>query len=192
MVYSTIFQQYKQKIWFITLHILAGIAINLLLKNINALINMPFFFDSIATATVAALFGLLPGLLTGIGTNVIQEVFYGFTLTHYPWALCSASTAIIVAVFVRYSSFKTIKDAAIVSLLVTLSNSVLGALIATYIFSGITGVPLDYIVISFITSGQSTLLATFLARLPSNLIDKSISVFVAFYLYFLLRVKKNE
>jgi energy-coupling factor transport system substrate-specific component len=171
---------------------IVALALNLLLRELCLLLELPFFFDSIGTAVAAAVGGLLPGLITGILTNGLQEVFRGFTGEYYPWALCSASTAVIVWAFVRTKRFSTVKDAVYGSILVTVSNSLIGAIIAAYLYSGITGVPIDYIVSGLMLTGKSTFLSALLARIPSNLIDKTITVFIAFYVYRYLRTLRTE
>lgn len=174
--------------------ILSSLIVNLVLRQVCIWLELPFFFDSIGTAVAAAIGGLIPGIITGMLTNGIQEVFYGFTGEYYPWALCSVSTAVIVWIFVKRDKFDTKGNAIHASVLVTLSNSILGAIIAAYLYEGITGVPIDYLVSGLMLTGQSTFISALLARIPSNLIDKTLTVFIAFYLYNYLRknTPKNE
>ncbi len=173
----------KRPFWLLALSIVAAIILNFLFCHINALLNLPFFFDSIWTATVAALFGPIPGIIVGLFMNTFQELIYGFPLIHYPFGLCGATTGLIIGLMSLKNKFETLFHAVIASLLVTLSNSILGAIIATYMFGGITGVPIDYLVTGLLVTGQSILSATFWARIPANLIDKTIAVFIAFFIY---------
>ncbi len=159
------------------------VALNLLLRSANAALELPFFFDSIGTAVAAALYGLWPGMITGVATNGLLEVLNAFQMENFPWAVCSVATAIIVWTMVHTGRFHTVRHAVLGSIVVTLANSVLGALIATIIYDGITGVPLDYVVTALVSSGHRIASATFLARIPSNLIDKTIAVFAAYYAY---------
>ena len=65
----------------------------------------------------------------------------------------------------------------------TASNSLLGALIATYLYGGITGsAAVDYVVVGLLATGRTILSAAFLVRIPANLVDKGIAVFAAFFL----------
>ena len=125
----------------------------------------------------------IPGIIVGLFTNTFEELIYGFPLIHYPFGLCGATTGLIIGLMSLKNKFETLFHAVIASLLVTLSNSILGAIIATYMFGGITGVPIDYLVTGLLVTGQSILSATFWARIPANLIDKTIAVFIAFFIY---------
>ena len=173
----------KRPFWLIPLSIIAGIFLNLLFNYINDQLKIPFFFDSIWTAIVAALLGPMPGIIVGLFTNSVKEVLFGFPLVHYPFGLCGASTALIVGLMSKTNKFDTLFHVVIASILVTLSNSLLGAIIATYVFGGITGEGIDYLVTGLLISGRSLLSATFWARIPVNLIDKTIAVFIAFFIY---------
>lgn len=145
----------KRPLWLILLLIVAGIALNALLNFLNELLNLPLFFDTIGTATAAAVLGTIPGLIVALFTNLLFELLYGFPLIHYPFALCGMATALIVGRMAKQGCFSTLLHAVIATILVT------GLLLA----------------------GQSILSASFLARVPVNLIDKSIAVFIAFYIY---------
>jgi energy-coupling factor transport system substrate-specific component len=65
---------------------------------------------------------------------------------------------------------------------IALINSITGAIVAVLFFSGLTVHPVDYIVTAFLSLGQSFVSAAFWARIPINLIDKGIAVFVTFWL----------
>lgn len=181
--FEALFLRRHTSLWFVSIGVPVLVALNLGLKNLNSALSMPFFFDSIGTALGAALFGLLPGLAVGVLTNGVQEVLAGLAMENLPWAICSAATAAIVWAYVRTGRFAHIRGAVFASLWVALANSILGALIATSLYGGMTGVPLDYIAMGIVTAGRSILEAAFLARVPSNLIDKSIAVFTAYLFY---------
>lgn len=173
----------KRPLRLILLLIVAGIALNALLNFLNELLNLPLFFDTIGTATAAAVLGTIPGLIVALFTNLLFELLYGFPLIHYPFALCGMATALIVGRMAKQGCFSTLLHAVIATILVTMANSLLGATIATFVFGGVTGVGIDYLVTGLLLAGQSILSASFLARVPVNLIDKSIAVFIAFYIY---------
>ena len=182
----------RKPFWLIILSIILGIAVNGLMNWINTSLGLPFFFDSIATAVVAALFGPLPGILVGLLTNLFLELIYGFPFIHYAFGLCGATTGFIVGMMAKHHRFGTMSYAILASLLVTLSNSLLGAVIATFMFGGITEVAVDYLVTGLMVAGQSLLSATFWARIPANLIDKTIAVFIAFMIYINLVANQNS
>jgi energy-coupling factor transport system substrate-specific component len=168
----------------VALIVVAAIAFNGGLNSVNNALSLPFFFDSIATAGVAAIAGLVPALIVALGTNMLVEVFMDFPWTNIPFAVCGMATAIIVWTFVKKGAFSNIGNVLLASLLVALANSVLGAIIATFVYGGVTGVGVDYLVTGLVAAGQSIVSASFWARLPANLFDKTIAVIVA---YFVLR-----
>lgn len=163
--------------------IAAGLVLNVGLNTANNAISLPFFFDSIGTAVVAATVGLFPGLLVAAGTNLLIEVVMGFPWTNLPFAICGFATAVIVWLFVRRRAFDNIGSVLLASLLVALANSILGSIIATYVFGGITGVGVDYLVTGLVAAGQSIVSASFWARVPANMFDKTIAVLVAYFVY---------
>ena len=187
MDFHRLYNQHSNSSLFSFKVVAGSLTINLVFRQLCIWLNLPFFFDSIGTAIAASLGGLLPGILTGILTNGIQELFYGFTWEYYPWALCSVSTAVVVWWFVKLRKFSKHRHAVYASIIVTLSNSIIGAIIAAYMYEGITGVPIDYIVSGLMLSGRSAFYSALAARIPSNLIDKSITVFIAFFLYNYMR-----
>jgi energy-coupling factor transport system substrate-specific component len=169
--------------WFVAASVLAAGILNTLLVVVNTRVFLPFFFDSIFTACAGALFGWLPGLLAGVWTNLACELIFGFPMTILPFALCNMSTGLIIGVMAGTGHFRSGVHALIAVVLVTASNSLLGALIATYLYGGITGsAAVDYVVIGLLSTGRTVLSSTFLARIPANLVDKGIAVFAAFIL----------
>lgn len=157
----------------------------LILPAINAGLNMliqatpiPLFLDSIGTG-IAAVFGLPYGLLTALATNLLEEPLTGFPGTHAPFALCGMATALIIWWMVKTDRTRTPLQFIYGTVLVTLANSLLGALIAVFVFSGGTGTNIDVAVAGFTLALNNILSAAFLARLAVNLIDKAPVVLAA-------------
>jgi energy-coupling factor transport system substrate-specific component len=169
--------------WFVAASVFAAGIINALLVIVNTHLFLPFFFDSVFTACTGALFGWLPGLIAGLWTNLVCELMLGFPMTILPFAICNMSTGVIVGVMAGRGLFHSGVQVLLTVVMVTASNSLLGALIATYMYGGITGTAaVDYLVIGLLATGRTVLSAAFLARIPANLVDKGIAVFAAFIL----------
>ncbi len=169
--------------WFVTSAVFIAGMLNALLVVVNTHLFLPFFIDSIFTACAGALFGWLPGLIVGFWTNFASEMILGFPMTMLPFAVCNMSTGLIVGLMSSRGLFRSGMHALVAVLLVTASNSLLGALIATFLYGGITGTAaVDYVVVGLLAAGRTVLSAAFLARIPANLVDKGIAVFVAFVL----------
>ena len=99
---------------------------------------------------------------------------------------------ITLSLLIRFDLFKTFIHAVLATILITFANSIAGAIVATLFFSGITVHPVDYIMTAFISVGQSFLSAAFWARLPVNLIDKGIAVFIVFGVTYLIKMRSER
>jgi energy-coupling factor transport system substrate-specific component len=169
--------------WFVAAAVFVAGMLNALLVVANTHLFLPFFIDSIFTACAGALFGWLPGLIVGFWTNLASEMILGFPMTMLPFAICNMSTGLIVGMMAGRGLFRSGMHALAAVLLVTASNSLLGALIAAFLYGGITGTAaVDYVVVGLLATGRTVLSAAFLARIPANLVDKGIAIFVAFVL----------
>ncbi|NOY09570.1 MAG: hypothetical protein GXP33_12105 [Spirochaetes bacterium] len=173
----------EKSLWFVLLSCALAVVINGALSSIIMILSVPLFMDSIGTAVIAALFGLVPGIMVGLLTNGFIEVLQCFPGTIYPFGLVGAGTAIVVALMVKNGRFSTVPDAIVTFLIVVLVNAVLGAIIATFVFGGVTGVSMDYLTIGLFTALKSMLQAAFWARIPVNLMDKGIAVTVAYMVF---------
>ncbi len=156
---------------------------NVMLQRLNVGLSLPFFLDSIFTAITAALFGIFPGVATGIITNLFMEIDLDFGGLYWQWGLCNAATGFIVGVAAKKGYFSSFTYFLITAAAVTLANSLLGAVIAVYVFGGVTGSPVDFIVMGLAAAGRDIFSSAFLARLITNLVDKSIAVGIAFGVY---------
>jgi len=177
----------------IVLTVLACAVLNTLVELINIPLRLPFFLDSIFTAVAGALFGILPGLAAGLATNLMMEVAHGMQGLYWQWALCNMATGAIVGLAVRLRRFDSIGDLLLVIFAVALANAILGTIIATLVFGGLTtGNTIDSIVLGFMATGRSIVSSAFLGRIVSNLIDKAIAVGIAFLLYHFLRPDSDK
>jgi energy-coupling factor transport system substrate-specific component len=160
--------------------IIAGGLGNALLSYANMAISSPFFFDSIFTALCAALCGPLAGALCAVASHAFMESLHGWNGLFMPFVFCNIATAVIVGSFAKRKRLSSLTGATLCSIAVTLANAVLGAFIAFFVFGGVTGHASDYLVTGLILAGQSLFAADFWARIPANLIDKSVAVGIAF------------
>lgn len=163
--------------------VLALSLLNLVFSWINNMIlKSPLFLDSIFTAIGAAVLGPWAGMGIGLLTNLGMEPIYGMTGFYWPFAVCNMSTGLIVGFMSRRGAFDQGWHATAAVVLVTLANALLGGFIANLVFSGDTEVQIDNIVSAFTETGLSLFTANFWARIPTNLIDKMLAVYAAFWL----------
>ena len=170
-----------------TLAIIISVVLNGVINLAGDKLGIPLFLDSIFTAVTAALFGIIPGLLTGLFTNLFQELIRGFPLYLYPFALVNMATGIIVGLLVKQGYFKTFFGVFLVIIYTALANAILGAIIVTIVFGGITNEEVDYIVKVILMTGQSVFSSAFIARIFINLVDKGIAVLAAYFIYVQVR-----
>lgn len=145
--------------------------------------EMPLFLDSVGTAVIASLFGVFPGILTGLLTNLIGELIYPREMLFISFAPVNMVTGLIIGVMSwRYHlSRPGVLGATVV--LVTFSSILLGTTIALVVHAGVIATSIDHLVASLALSGRSLPAAAFLARIPINLVDKSISLIGAYWVY---------
>ena len=173
--------------WQLRVPVLAIVCVAAGLANalLNALIqhfDIPLFFDSVLTAVAAATIGLPAGIAVGLLTNVWMEVLAGGTdgLVFLWFAPVNALTAVVVWAFVRAHRFRNAYDALLCTIAVTLANAVGGTITVLSLFGGSIDYPVDLIVTAVTFTGIPVWLAAFLARIPLNLIDKSVTVALAY------------
>ncbi|NBF41153.1 MAG: hypothetical protein GVY14_12140 [Spirochaetes bacterium] len=153
-------------------------------------LQIPLFFDTIGTVVATALFGLVPGVATAVGTHLFMELLnWPFSGIYLPWMACNTSSAIILWILIRRGQFDTPVHALIAGLWIALVNALIGAIVASALFAGDTEHAVDFIASALYTLGQNVFSAAFLARLPVNIADKTIAVFVA---YAALRLAKRR
>ncbi|GAB1484104.1 hypothetical protein MASR2M78_29210 [Treponema sp.] len=138
----------------------------------------------------ASLFGPIVGMGIGLATNVGMEGANGMSGLFWPFAPCNMATGLIIGLMARKDGFPRPAYITVSILLVTIANAILGSFIATFMFSGYTGVQIDYIIYALTETGMSLGSATFWGRIPTNLIDKMIAVYAAVGVLYL--VKKRE
>jgi energy-coupling factor transport system substrate-specific component len=155
-----------------------GVAINLVGGQVATRLGLPLFMDSIGTAIVAAIMGPFVGAVSGVLFNIIASIIGGNMMGSL-FGICNIATAFIVGFMARGGKFNTIIHAIIATVGVALANAILGAPIAIVVYGGIQGAGVDLAVAGFLALGNDILSAAFLARIPINLVDKGIAVFVA-------------
>ena len=155
--------------------------LNVGLSSVNTYaFRSPLFIDSLFTVGGAVCFGPLPGVIIAVLTNLGMELIYGFTGYYWPFMICGITTALITGFMARKGYFRKQLHLTVAILAVTVSNAVTGAFIAYLLFSGDSGVGIDVLVSAFTDTGLSVLTASFVARLPANLIDKMIAVYAGY------------
>lgn len=188
ILYYKIYNKYRIP-WTI-IAIITGVVLNYLFHALNNYLSMPLFLDSIFTVMIAALFGLIPAIFTGLFTNLFMEVMFGYPGYLLPFAIVNILTGVVTAIMVKRGSLKEPVGLLYLILVLALVNAFIGAIVVTVVFDGITNQPVDSIVRAVIITGQSVFSSAFLARILVNLVDKGIAVLLTFLVFKF--VSRNE
>jgi len=176
----------RAKIW---MRLALAAAANAALSWANMKLESPLFFDSIFTAAAAALYGPLAGAAVGLSSHLFMEVLNGFNGLFIAFSPCNIATGLIIGTAARRGTLDSFHRAAIWTFAVAMANSVLGAIIAFFVFGGATRHASDNLVAALVLAGGDLFGAAFWARVPTNLIDKGIATMIAF---FVLERKKGR
>lgn len=183
--------RYKKRIPIVALAIVGAILLNGAFSLISVKLSLPFFLDSIFTVLITAIFGLWPGLITGLFSNLFFEVIRGYPGYLYPFAIVNMLTALITFLHIKYGNFNKASGALWTIISLSLSNAIVGAIIVVFVFDGITNEPVDSIVRAVVATGQSIFTSAFYGRILINIVDKGIAVLIAFPIYRYLYTKQN-
>ena len=150
---------------------------------VNTTLSIPLFLDTMFTCGMGAVFGPVAGAATGVLTNLFEEVLYGNEGTYWVFGIVNGATGVIVGVLAVKGLFYSAAHLVIAVLLITLANAVLGATIVVTLFGGTSGIEVDHIAKGLMLADKSVWWAAFIARIPTNLVDKAISVMVGYMFY---------
>jgi len=170
---------------------LGGILLNVagyfLADFIKIFIKLPLFLDSTGTILSAAILGPIVGGLTGFTSNLILGVTHN--PVNIPFSIVNVIIGITAGIIVKRFGFAGIKSLLLCIIFVSLLSALSGAIVAFYVFGGVTGAKIDLNIISIMDAGYKLFTSSFLVRIPTNLLDKSISILIAF---FIVRNLKSE
>ncbi|MCK5736331.1 MAG: hypothetical protein KAH21_07615 [Spirochaetaceae bacterium] len=155
--------------------------------------TIPFYFDSMFTIAVGIFFGWLPGLLTGLLTNLGMELTHGFHGLSGPFAIVNMATGVISGLIAAdKEKYWSLPGQIIIILALTVSNVILGAYIVNVLFGGLTGSPPDILINALLLMGQNKVFATILARIPINLVDKGLPVLLIYIGYRIVQFRRED
>lgn len=180
---------------------LSGILLNIagyfLADFVKIFVKLPLFLDSTGTILSAAILGPVVGGLTGFTSNLILGVTHN--PVNIPFSIVNVIIGITAGIIVKKYGFSGIKSLILCIIFVSVLSALSGAVVAFYVFGGVTGAKIDLNIISIMDAGYKLFTSSFLVRLPINLLDKSISILIAFFIvrnlspdYRGFAIKKND
>ncbi|MBQ8306821.1 MAG: HD domain-containing protein [Blautia sp.] len=168
-----------------------GFALNLVGSRFALAANLPLFLDSFGTMLVAAICGVIPGILVGFATNMVNVMADPVSLYY---GVLSVLIAVFAAFFARRGYFGKIKGIVISILTFTAIGGGLGSVITWLLYGfgfgeGISAPLAHY----FYGHGmESVFWAQFAADLLIDLLDKTVSVLICVLVLRLLSQKFKE
>jgi energy-coupling factor transport system substrate-specific component len=167
------------KSWFET-NILALIAVAIVINTvggqINDLLHLPIFLDSIGTILVGVLAGPLAGGVTGVLTNLVLGLIFS------PVAIAFAPVALVIGVaaglLARAGWFRSVWQAAISGVVIAAVLTVVAVPIRIYMFGGVTGSGADFFVAYLSSVGQTLFSSVAFTVFGANVADKGISALI--------------
>ncbi len=161
-----------------TVCVALGIAVNVLLSFLSIHFDLPLWFDTIGTIAVSMLGGVLPGITTAVGTNVLCSFFNPSSLYY---TLVGVLISIATTWFVWNGRYK--KKVRIVFYILTLA--LLGGVLGTLFQWVILGGP-QFIYVAETSrlltdsTGISYIITSIIVTTGLNIVDKGISAGLAF------------
>lgn len=140
--------------------------------------KFPLFLDSTGTILCGVILGPVAGGLAGIATNFILGVIHN--PVNIPFGIVNMLIGITAGVIAKKYGFMSLKSLFLAIVFLVPVSALSGAIIAYYLFGGVTGAKIDLNVISIIDAGYQIFTGSFLVRLPVNLMDKSLSAIIVF------------
>ncbi len=140
--------------------------------------KFPLFLDSAGTILCGVILGPAAGGFAGLATNFILGVVHN--PVNIPFGIVNMLIGITAGLIAKKYGFISFKSLIITIILLVPISALSGAVIAFYLFGGVTGAKIDLNVISIIDAGYQIFTGTFLVRIPANLMDKSLSALIVF------------
>ncbi len=147
-----------------------GIALNMALGQLVAMLKLPVYLDSLGTMLVAVLCGPWIGGLTGLVTNLLWGLIQGPTAAFF--APVAAVIGMAAGLLARAGLFRAPWGAAIAGAIIAVALAVVAVPIRIYLFGGVTGSGADFLTAYLTRVGQDLFSSVVVTVVTSNLADK--------------------
>lgn len=172
-----------------------AVALNIVGSFIAVTTKLPIFLDTIGTLVMAFTFGPIYGLITGTISGLVTGVLFD------PYAIFFLPCQMLIGLMgglafkKRYflmegvSKIKNITKFAIGVLITAIPASLVGAVIASFVFGGVTSSGTTVIVQILNQIGMSMMNAVFSVQVPTDILDKTITILLALTIIKALKLK---
>ena len=153
------------------------IAINMVAGQAASMLKLPIFLDSIGTVLCAILAGPWMAVATGLLTNLLWGLLTG------PIAAAFAPVAMMIGLsaglLARAGWFNNLPKVVVSSVVITLALTLVAIPIRSYLFGGATGSGADFMVAYLHAMGSDLQESVAVTVLGTNLLDKLLTVLIA-------------
>lgn len=153
------------------------IAINMVAGQAISMLKLPIFLDSIGTVLCAILAGPWMAIATGLLTNLLWGLLTG------PIAAAFAPVAMMIGLsaglLARAGWFNNLPKVVVSSVVITLALTLVAIPIRSYLFGGATGSGADFVVAYLHAMGSDLQESVAVTVLGTNLLDKLLTVLIA-------------
>lgn len=152
-----------------------AVGINLALGQFASATSLPVFLDTVGTVLVAALTGLVPALITGLLSQLMETVISGNStwLAFLPVQLYVAAFATVAA---RYGAFRSVGRTVATALVLGATAALLSWPISYLAFGGVTATGVTAITTLLTALGVPLRWAVLAASASSDLLDKTVTL----------------
>jgi energy-coupling factor transport system substrate-specific component len=152
-----------------------GIVLNVVGAFIALNLRLPIYLDSIGTIFIACILGSRYGVITGVLGSMVSGIT--FDIYSFFFMPVQISTGLISGIMFKKGFLKGYKTF-IGVLCFSLPTSIISAIIAAFVFGGITSSGSSYIVQTLSSFGVDKVVGVFIIQFFTDYIDKFIAVVI--------------
>ena len=150
-----------------------AVALNIVGAFIALNLRLPIYMDSIGTIMVGFLMGPLYGVITGLLGSIISGLTFNIYSIYF--APVQIAVGLLSGVLFKYDFIRGYKMPFGV-LVISVFSSFIGAVIAAFLFNGVTSSGSSYIVAIISNLGLNKVVSVFLVQFITDYIDKLLGV----------------
>lgn len=151
------------------------IGLNVVGAFIAIVTQIPLLFDSIGTIMVSAFLGPVYGIITGLAGSLINGLTYDVYALYF--SPVQIAVGLIAGILYKRHMIQG-KKAFLGTMAISLVSAFMGAVIAAYVFDGVTSSGSTYIVQLLSVFGVSKVISVFVTQFLMDYADRLIAVIV--------------
>ncbi len=163
--------------------ILIGIVLNVGLAFAANRTDLPLYLDSAGTIIVTVLGGILPGLVTGVATNVLCSFFNEYALYY---TFISVMIAFVTMWFAYKNRLRSMRWVSAYIVILSLIGGIFGTILQWFLSGGPQFKEVAETARMISPDGVGFFFSTMLVNTGFNVIDKSVTGVIAFFVIFFI------